>query len=329
MARILARAEVLFWKRSASWGKFMRFSAWCYAYVLAAVLLGTIAGAQDPPPKGEAVVVDVEGHEIKLSNVKFSTGTRRLAWLADPKGSTEEARKGPLALEIRETQSTTFAKGVVTLIQLAHVESAQYDYEKQLARVRLKGLKEPLTATLQYKGINVLGLSGLVDGKATTWSAGSQGKSPVKALKSVTFSGASPLPEARSTGTTWSVKIVQPKAGDPTLTVRNLKLLYQFPGGIESLDDAIPVRKGAVLPLNGTVKRFEILATDTNTNLAAAEVETTTGPERVVIVPLTKEQDQKTGTLLGFLGEVEAGWKLFPLHTIKVISLTDVKKKVE
>ena len=40
-----------------------------------------------------------------------------------------------------------------------------------------------------------------------------------------------------------------------------------------------------------------------------------------------RSEDKKAGTLVGFLGEVDAGWKLFPLHTIKVI--TPSKRKIE
>ena len=83
------------------------------------------------------------------------------------------------------------------------------------------------------------------------------------------------------------------------------------------------------MPLNGTVKRFEVLATDPNTKMATAEVDTTTATDQLIVIPLVQEVDMKIGTLVGFIGEVDVGWKLFPLHTIKLIKLTDVKKKVE
>jgi hypothetical protein len=294
--------------------------------ILMAGFVGTAALADDPSPDGSVTVTSVEGKETKVTGLKFATGTHRLAWLADPNGSTEDAKKGPLALEVREPQSTTFTKGVVTYVQFSHLESIKYDYDNKVVNLSVKGLKEPLKGTLQFKGFNSLTFSGTADDKNATFSAGVLGKSTVKA---VTFSGAKALPEAKKTGTTWAIQISQPAEKDPTLTVRNLKVLYHYTGGLEKLEDGIPVRKGALLPLNGTVKRFEILATDPNTNMAAAEVETTSAPERVIIVPLIQELDKKIGTLIGFVGEVDAGWKLFPLHTIKVITLTDVKRKVE
>jgi hypothetical protein len=49
------------------------------------------------------------------------------------------------------------------------------------------------------------------------------------------------------------------------------------------------------------------------------EVETEGGPERLIAAPLTLEQQQRTGILIGLIGEVDHGWKLFPLHALKVV----------
>jgi hypothetical protein len=304
----------------------MRRAYWVAGVVLAAGLAAV--ARQDDPTANEAVVTDVGGNEVKLTGVKLTAGTRRLAWLAKSDGTTEDAKKGPLAVEVREPISTTLAKGIITLVPAAHLESAKYDYGTQLVTLTVKGLKTPLTGTLEYRNVNVLGLSGTADGKPMSFTCGVVG-GKATAVKSVTFSGAREIPPPKTTGTFWSVQINQPAAKDPSLSVRNLKVLYQFPGGVEQLEEGIPVRKGHPIPFNGSLKRFEILANDPNTNMAAADVEITGSGERVIAVPLTTELDKKTGTLAGFLGEVDAGWKLFPLHTIKVVTLTDVKKKIE
>lgn len=288
-----------------------------------ALLAGASLSADDATSEGTATVVNSEGGEVKVTGLKFTAGTHRLAWLADPKGSTEDARKGPLAVEVREMQSTTFAKGVVTYVPVSSLESVTYDYDKKFVNFSIKGIKEPLKGTLQYKGLNVLNFDGSVDGKATKFIAGVPGKSGVK---SITFAGAKELTEPKKGGTTWVIQIIQ-AAENPPLIVRNLKLLYHYTGGIEKLEDKIPVRKGESIPLNGTVKRLEILATDPNTNIAAAEIDTATATDKVIAIPLTQEADKRTGTLVGFVGEVDAGWKMFPLHTIKLI--TDLKRKVE
>jgi hypothetical protein len=78
-----------------------------------AVLLGGLAAAaaqvvEQPAAGGEpVVVVDSAGKEIRLTGVKVTGGVRRLGWLADPKGAGDDAKKGPLAFQLREPHSTT------------------------------------------------------------------------------------------------------------------------------------------------------------------------------------------------------------------------------
>ena len=189
------------------------------------------AATADPTPRAR---------RAKLTALKFGTGTHRLAWLADPGGSTEDTKKGPLALEVREPHSTTYAKGIITYVPLGSVESIKYDYDKQVASVGVKGLSEPLAGTLQYKGINVLAFSGAADGKTTSFSGGAFTKGNIKA---VAFSEAQPVP--KRTGMPWLVQIDQPKAENPTLKASNFKFLYQFPGGVEVLTDSATVHAGA------------------------------------------------------------------------------------
>ena len=296
---------------------------WGGLILLAAGVPGAFSARAEELAAGEAVVTDASGQEYRLKGVKFTSGTKRLAWLRDPKASTEDARRGPLALEFREPNSTTLVKGVVTLIPVSSIEAVQYDHEKKMATITVKGLSQPLNGTLEYKGVNSLGLNGASDGKMMSFTGGAAGKNAVKAIN---FGGAQPISRSKG-GTTWKIQIVQPKADNPTLTARNLKALYRFPGGEERLLDRISTRKGEAVVFNESLKRFEMIANDLNTNYAVAEVEPAAGPERLVAIPLTLEQDKKAGTLIGILGEVDAGWKLFPLHTIKVI--TPLKRKIE
>ena len=282
--------------------------------VVGVMLAGWLAGAlsQAAEAPAEAVVIDAEGKEVKVSGLKFMIGTRRLAWLADPNGATEDAKKGPLALELREPHSTTYSKGIITFVPLSAVESIKYDYEKQVASVSVKGLTEPLAGTLQYKGINVLGFDGTVDGKVTKFSGGAFTKGNIKA---VDFPGAAAAP-ARKGGSAWAVQIDQAKAMNPTLKASNFKFLYQFPGGVDLLTDAAHTHKSEPLKMDDAVKSYTTLAVDPNTYVIAAEVQIGES-ERVIVIPPEMEKDGKKGTLVGLLGEVEAGWKLFPLHTIK------------
>ncbi|MFO0824748.1 MAG: hypothetical protein U0792_16795 [Gemmataceae bacterium] len=92
---------------------------WCCGFMLALAGLMTAGAAADEKPKasGEVVLTGVDGKDTKLSAAKFTpTGTRRLAWLADPKATTPEDKLGPLAIKLREQESTTLVDGVLTLI---------------------------------------------------------------------------------------------------------------------------------------------------------------------------------------------------------------------
>lgn len=300
----------------------VRSRAWT---AIGAVLLGGFAVLAQPPaePGGPAVVVDSAGKEAKLTGVRVTAGTRRLAWQADPGG---ESKQGPLALQIREPHSTTFARGVLTLVPVANIEAIKYDYEKKAATVQVKGVADPVIGTLEYRGINTVGLEGDADGTATKLSGGV----PKDGFKSVAFPDAKPFPARSGVKLVWSVQIAQPKANNPWLTVRNLKPLYAFPGGAELLLDTVPVRKGDPVSLAvAGVKRVEAVAVDLDTNVVVWEVQTEDGKERLVAIPPTCEQDGKTGTLVGLLGEVDAGWKLFPLAVIKAIKFEGKKLPID
>jgi hypothetical protein len=288
----------------------LRRACFVFGLMLVGLLGSALSQAADAP--AEATVTDAENKEVKVTGLKFSTGTHRLAWLADPNAATEDAKKGPLVLEVREPHSTSYAKGIVTYVPVASIESIKYDYEKQFASISVKGITDPVTGTLQYKNINVLGFSGTADGKATTFSGGAFAKGNIKA---VAFPDAKPLP-ARKGVSAWQIQIDQPKAMNPTLKVGELKFLYQFAGSGEVLVDAVTVHKSDPLKFDAAVKSYTTLAVDPNSHVVAAEVQVGDA-ERVVVIMPTIEKDGKTGTLVGVVGEVEAGWKMFPLHTIK------------
>ncbi|HEX4613815.1 MAG TPA: hypothetical protein VH092_36880 [Urbifossiella sp.] len=273
--------------------------------VLAAAAVGGPAGGDEPKV---ATLTDGGGKEVALTAARFTTGVRRLGWLGGPKDA-------PLALEVREPHSTTYQKGVVTLIPVASVEAVRYEYDKSAVTVAVKGLPAPVTGTLQFKGINMCGVEGSAGGVTGKFSGGVA----KDGFRAVVFPTAVPLP-TRPPGAAWVVQIDQPKAMNPTLAVRALKALYVGSGGAEWLADNIPTRKGPPLVLDPTgFKRLELLAVDANTQTAAAELTPADGPERLLAFPLTREHAGKTGTLVGFLGEVDAGWKLFPLHTVKAV----------
>jgi hypothetical protein len=303
---------------------------WCGLIVLISTSVNGFGGGADEPGPDSVVVTDVDGKEHTLSAVKFSAGTRRLSWLGDSEGATEDAKKGPLALEVREsTSAMPLAQGIITLVPIASVESIRYDFDKEQVTIGVEGLSQPLTGALFYPRVNVIGISGTSTTKTASFTGGVRGKPSVK---SITFAGVKPLARSRS-GTSWNIRIIKTKKDEPvvvdnpTLAARNLKVLVSTAGGGERLLDALPIRKGEPIAFDAKLKRFELLANDLNTGIAAAEIETADGAERVIAIPLTLGKDKKASSIVGLVGEVDAGWKLFPLHTIKVI--TPSKRKIE
>lgn len=274
----------------------------------AVVLLGAAVAAGQPAKDDgrAATVTDGAGKEVGLTGVRFTSGVRRLGWLGGPKDA-------PLALELREPDSTTFQKGVTTLVPVSAVEAVRYDYPTQSVTVAVKGLPAPIAGSLQYKGFNAIALEGSAGGVTGKFTGGAK-----DGFRAVVFPGATPLP-ARPAGAAWAVTIEQPKATNPTLTVRNLKALYAA-GATEWLADHLPLRKGGSLKLDAAAfRRLELLAVDANTQTAAAELTPADGPERLVAFPLAREREGRTGVLVGLLGEVDVGWKLFPLHAVRSV----------
>ena len=103
--------------------------------VLGCGLVGAFSRAADAPTG--ATVTDSEGMEVKVSALKFGTGTHRLAWLADPLTAPPGTPKGPLAGTARTALDDLF-KGIITYVRFRSVESIKYDYDKQVASVAVK-----------------------------------------------------------------------------------------------------------------------------------------------------------------------------------------------
>ncbi len=284
------------------------------------------ASEADPPPRAAvAVIVDTDGKKYELAEIQWTAGVRRLTWLADPAQPGEDGRLGPLALEIREPNSTTLTKGVLTFVPLRSVERIEYDYDRQFVTYQLNGLQQTVLGTLQYRGINVIEVSGkTTGGEAVRFSGGTRGgKTP--AIRTLTL--ARSVPHAVVGGVPWNVQIVQPSAKDPIVPARNLKPLIALPGGRQKLLEGLPLHKREPLVFTPQLNRFTLLANDPNTGFAVAEIAVAGQEERLIAIPLTVPVDGQSGTLLGLLGEIDAGWKLFPLHTIRTI--TPSKRKLD
>jgi hypothetical protein len=303
------------------------------ALVPVAAFLATLAcsqGADDAgkaAPQTELVIRDGAGKEQKLKAWKFTQGTRHLTWLAPPGKEPEkkgDAPPGPEALEFREENSTTFANGILTLIPLDRIRSVEYNHEKDLVSVRVAGEKadsdETLTGSTRFRVINKIAIDAEVDkgslGVAEVKFLGGMGKG----IKGITFPApkSAPAPMGRP-----AAVVVVDKEKRTDMAVTDLRALYHFTVGGEKLSPLLHFKKTLKVDV-GQIKKL-------------ARTENEEGGEIVWQVTLKDSEetltllqmvtlDGKDAQLVGLVGLVPAGYKLFPPHVIGSIEFDPAKE---
>lgn len=319
------------------------------AGLLAVSVLSSRPSAAEPAPAGgELVVVDAGGKEQKLKTWKFTAGTRHLAWLAPGKPAGEAPQKdgpaaepaparpkgrpaaaprpavGPEALEFRETNSTTFVDGVLTLVPLENVIALDYDEEKATAALRVSTAEaadkgETLTGATRFKGINKLTIEAEVD-------RGERGIAEVKFLggvpkgvRGVRFPAAKAL--AAPKGRPASVTVADGKE-KAVFTVFDLQPLYRLADGGERLLPTLMFRKTLKVDV-GTVQKITV--GEGKGEDAEWQVKGKDGEEETLTLLRTIPHEGGMATLEGLLGRVATGYKLFPPHTFTEIVFDEKK----
>lgn len=296
--------------------------------------------AEDKPTATEGgllVVVDAAGKEQKLKTWKFTEGVRRLGWLssaktadslddagkdktAAPKGKRQPST-GPEALVLRAEMEIEYADGVQTLIPLAHLRSIDFDNEMDTvtAQVGEGEAVEKITGSTKYKRINKLVIEAEVD-------RGDLGIAEVKYLggvprgiRGVRFpasKGLPPLPQGRR----MLVVSADGKSKTTQHKVVDLLPLYRLPSGGEKLLPTIMFRKTLKLEV-GKIKKI-VAAGDSG----AWQVTMKDGGEETLTLLETIPYEGKSARLLGFVGRVPVGYKLFPASAIAEITF-DAEEK--
>jgi hypothetical protein len=330
----------------------MRISLTATTLVLAA-LAACVSLADDPPKvaePGTLLVIDASGTKThKLKAWKFTLGTRHLAWLApaappdkepDPKEKDKDGKEarpvpkppkpvkpvaGPEALEFRDENSTTFVKGVTTLIPLDRLRGIDYDPEKDTVSVRVAtGDKaddeQTLTGTTKFKGINKLAIEAEVDkGELGVAEVKFLGGVP-KGIRGVRFAPGKVT--AAPAGRPAVVTIVDKDKKTPT-PVTDLQVLYSVGDGAEKLSGLLMFKKTLKIDV---AKIKKISPAEGEGNDVSWNVTLKDGGEDTLALLQTITLDGKEAVLEGLLGKVPAGYKLFPVHTIGEVEF-DVKEK--
>jgi hypothetical protein len=307
---------------------------WTILPALAA--LGAWAFAADETPKpaepGTLVVLDTAGKEHKLKAWKFTAGTRRLGWLAPPAekapaGKSTEGKRGkaapagPEALELRAELKIEYVEGVLTLIPLDRLRSLDYDNDKETVTARVAGSDEALTGSTKYRRINKLVIEAEVDrGEAGVAEIKFLGGLP-RGIRGVRF----PPPKAPAAAPAGRPAVVVSADGDAKTThkVADLLPLYQLADGGERLLPTLMFRKTLKLDV---AKIAKIVSTG-NENDAAWQVTMKAGGDETLTLLHKIPLEGGQASLVGLVGRVPEGYKLFPVAAIAEITFDPAEAK--
>ncbi len=280
-------------------------------YRLLALLLTLI-----PVPvfAGDATIVDAVGKEIVLKKWSISAGAVKPGWL-----NVE-------TLAFRETNSTGFRDGVVTLIPLQRLESLTYDAEKQIVRAKVVGVETPLEGSTRFQGINQFAITAEIDkGEAGVVELKYHGGPGKGGIKSITFAGAKAAEPPK--GEKIFIVIADGKKAEPPQAVYNLRALYKFDKIGEAHSPTLMFKKTYKVDL-GQVKKMTVHEEAEKKDFEC-EVTQKDGTTETLSLLTSFPMDGKPATLEGLLAEVPAGYKLFPLHTVAEINRDEPKQDKE
>lgn len=318
-----------------------------WAFASLALLSGsTLSLAQDEPkdkPKEEPkaatgnvmTIIDASGKERKLTKWTFIEGTHELTWLA-PKAAPEKEEdkkeepgakkpapaqpKGPEALSFREKNSTGFKEGILTFVPLSSLRSITYDYEGKTATAKVATSEKEeddvvLTGSAaEFVGINTITIQAEVDlgdlGVAELKFRGGV-KDGIQGLK---FSDPKPWPAAK--GLTSRITINDDAAKPDPRKVKNLQVLYTTGTRQQVLSTKLFFRKTIKVDLSklAGLKKADEVGNDWELTLASGDSQTFTLLDPAML-------DNQTVFFGGFIGQVPAGYQLFPKHVIKELKM--------
>jgi hypothetical protein len=305
---------------------------------LAAAAPAALAVFADEPKAAEPgtlIVVDGAGKEQKLKSWKFTTGVRPLKWLAakvekDKDDKDKKAGEAPMALEVREENSTSWKDGVVTLVPLNRLKEISYDADKQTASIRVASsekadAEETLTGTTEYEATNRLTIEAEVDkgalGVAEVVYKGGAAKGGVKAIR---FPPAKP--EAAAAGGRPALVTIADKRGKNSFKALDVKALYKSDGG-ETVLPTLMFKKTIKMDL-GQVTRINSDAIGSLED-PVWQVVLKDGTDENFTLIRSPTLDGKKMTLEGILARVPAGYRIVPIHALAGVDFEklDVEEK--
>jgi hypothetical protein len=267
---------------------------------------------------------------VRLAEPRFTSGTRPLAWLAEPpKDKAKKPAAGPEHVEFREEQSTLFKEGIVTFVPVESVARIDYDHAKKavtLVYVQADGKEATLAGSTKFVGVNKFNVEGVAQAVQVTIPAGKLQvqdgllKSPIQGIRlHGEASKAKPVPAPTGRAAT----VIAQDKEKTEHRVLGLTPLYRVGAGQRLAPvlmfqkiGQIDVAKIAALAQLAPAKK-QAASSDYEITLVGGKKETLT------LLDKTALDDNQPAQLLGLVARTTAGWKLFPPHTIAAVRWED------
>ena len=293
----------------------------CRRFLLWLIVLGSASLALGAQSADDVWEILYDGQiKIALKDAHFTAGTRHLSWLAATVKAAQPKAKslGPEYLEFREEKSTTFKDGIITLIPVASLQRLDYDHDKKLVRAVVKQAGDQdlnLVGSTKFVGINKFSL----DGAAAKTEVGVAGALQFQdGLMRIPFRGMlhpDAKPVAAPTGR-GAVVIAQDKEKTEH-QVQALTPLYRVGAG-QKLASVLMFQKVGQIDVTKLALLRQLPAPDKKQTVSHEYEVTQAGgaKQKLTLLENTQLEDNQKAVLLGLVGRVAAGFKLFPSHTI-------------
>jgi hypothetical protein len=291
----------------------------CAGGLLSGPLFPMANGAGDKGAEA-LIILDGAGKEIPVKNWKFTAGTRPLAWLADAKSKEPVAQ----ALEFRENKSTTFANGILTLVPLSSVKKIDYDHDKKDVRATVLiagGKEEVLAGTTRFVNINKFHFDGEVPSGVSIQGPLSFQDGFLK-VGGVRF----PAPKANNEPSGRPATLIAQDKEKTAHKIHDLAVLYKTVKGYQNMPFLL-FQKTVKIDTAQIVKMRNLPAKERKGVTNDFEVSMRDGSTQGLTLLEKTTLDEEPATLVGLIGKVPVGYKLFPAHTIAELRFEPAKEK--
>lgn len=301
--------------------------------LLAANLTGGVAASAGDllggEPAGPLTLIDEAGNAIKLKNWKFIHGVKPVPWLdakpvvADTKGKKPALPIGPEYVEFREDKSPMYKDDVVVLVPLASVKQIDYLLDKKQAILTIlgpDGTERNFTGPTDYVSINKFNVDGEVDGASISLPRKIQLRDGYLhvGIKSLRLPSSKPGPEAKGRPATVVVKDKEKTKH----AVFELLPLYKVPGGYRR-EPVLMFQKTIKVEMSKLVRLVNIPPKTGKGISSDYEVYKSDGSKQgLTLLTQTTLEEKEPAHLVGLVGKIPGGYKLFPPGIISEVTMT-------